>query len=119
MTSTLLDLSGKIDPLTISVLNRVQKVTSDERIPFFVVGATARDILLEVAHQIASRRATADIGIAVLLEDWTQFEGVKQALIQSKDFEQELETQQLIYRGRLPVDIVPFGGVAEADDQIS
>lgn len=119
MTSTLLDLSGKIDPLTISALTQIQKVTSDERIPFFVVGATARDILLEIAHQTASKRATADIDIAVFLEDWTQFEGIRRALIQSKDFEPGREFQRLIYRGRLPVDMVPFGGVAYANGQIS
>jgi len=119
MTSTLLDLSGKIDPLTISVLNQIQQVTSDERIPFFVVGATARDILLQVAHQIDSGRATADIDIAVFLEDWTRFEGVKQSLIQSKDFEQGREIQRLIYRDQMPVDIVPFGGISEADGRIS
>jgi len=35
--------------------------------PFVIVGATARDILLEVQHGIGSKRATLDIDIAVLL----------------------------------------------------
>lgn len=118
MTIISLDLSGKIDPLTVSILSHIQQVASEESIPMFVVGATARDILLEVAHGIAPKRATVDIDIAALLENWLQFDRFKEALIQSADFESGRETQRLIFKSRLPVDLVPFGGIAETDDYI-
>lgn len=118
MPSTLLDLSGKIDPLAVSVLSQVLKVTSEERLQIFIVGATARDILLESTYGISPKRATIDIDIAVLLESWSQFDRVKKALIQNPDFEPGRETQRLIFRGRLPLDLVPFGKIAGKDDQL-
>lgn len=118
MTNTSLDLSGKINPLTVSVLSHIQEVASKESISIFIVGATARDILLEAAHGIAPKRATVDIDIAAFLENWFQFDRVKEALVQSADFEPSRETQRLIFKSRLPVDLVPFGGIAEPDDYI-
>ena len=119
MTINSLDLSGKIDPLTVSVLSRIQQIAAKERVPVFVVGATARDILFESAYEIAPKRATVDIDVAVFLENWTQFDCIKEALVQSYDFKPARETQRLIFQGRLPVDFIPFGGVAESSDHIS
>jgi predicted nucleotidyltransferase len=118
MTNTLLDLSGKIDPLTVSVLSLIHQVASKERIPFFIVGATARDILLETVHGISPKRATIDIDIAVFLENWAQFDRVKEALIQSHDFTPGREIQRFLYQGEFPVDLVPFGGIAEGNNHI-
>lgn len=118
MTNFLLNLSGKIDAPVVSVLSQIQQVASKERIPFFVVGATARDIILKAAYGIAPRRATIDIDIAIFLEKWTQFDHVKEALIHSHDFTSGRETQRLIFQSRAPVDFVPFGGIAEIDDHI-
>ncbi len=43
MTSTSLNLSGKIDFLTVSVLRQIQQSALEKRVPFFIVGATARN----------------------------------------------------------------------------
>ncbi len=118
MPNTLLDLSGKIDKVAVSALGRIHKISSSMKIPFFVVGATARDILLEVHFGIGSKRATADIDIAVFIENWEQFNHLKDDLIGINDFTQTRDTHRLLFRKRLPVDIVPFGGVAEKGDLI-
>ena len=67
MTSSLLDLSGKIDSLTVSALNQIQQIALKKKAPFFIVGATARDLLCEAAYGLAPKRATVDIDIAVVL----------------------------------------------------
>lgn len=118
MTSTLLDLSGKIDSVKVSALIQIKRITSKERIPFFVIGATARDILLEAAHGLASKRATMDVDIAVLVESWDQFEHVKKTLTQCSNFEAAKQIQRIIFEGQLPVDIVPFGELSEANNEI-
>jgi predicted nucleotidyltransferase len=87
-------------------------------ISFFVVGATARDILLDVAYGLRLNRSTIDIDVAVFVESWDQFERIKDRLIRSGDFSLTHEMQRLLFQERLPVDIVPFGGVAEKDDVI-
>jgi predicted nucleotidyltransferase len=118
MTNTLLDLSGKIDKVTVSALGCIHQILSSIGIPFFVVGATARDILLDVSHGIGSKRATVDIDIAVFIENWDQFKLLKDELIRTIDFTPTREIQRLQFKKRLPVDIVPFGGVAEKGDFI-
>jgi predicted nucleotidyltransferase len=118
MTNTLLDLSGKIDKVTVSALGCIHQILSSIGIPFFVVGATARDILLDVSHGIGSKRATVDIDIAVFIENWDQFKRLKDELIRTTDFSATREIQRLLFRKRLPVDIVPFGEIAEKGDFI-
>jgi predicted nucleotidyltransferase len=118
MTNTLPDLSGKIDRDTVSALVRIHQVAYSINTPFFVVGATARDILLDFSHGIGSKRATVDIDIAVFIENWGQFKHLKDELIRTTDFSPAREIQRLLFRERLPVDIVPFGGVAEKSDFI-
>ena len=113
MTNTSIDLSGKIDKATVSALNLIHKISSSLNIPFFVVGATARDILLDVSYGIGTKRATLDVDIAVFIENWDQFKRLKEALTGVTDFTPTKDIQRLLFRKRLPVDIVPFGGVAD------
>jgi predicted nucleotidyltransferase len=88
------------------------------KIPFFIVGATARDILLEVQYGLGSKRATLDIDIAVFIENWDHFYHLKDELIGAIDFTPTRDIHRLLYQERLPVDIVPFGGVAEKDEVV-
>ena len=45
MSSISFDLSGKIDQPTVNALSLLKRVADALGIPFFVVGASARDIL--------------------------------------------------------------------------
>jgi len=118
MTTTLLDLSGKIDKVAASALGRIHQISSSMKIPFFIVGATARDILLEVHYGIGSKRATLDIDIAVFIENWEQFNHLKDELIGIKHFTPTRDIHRLLFQKRFPVDIVPFGGVAAKGDLV-
>ena len=118
MTTTSLDLSGKIDKVVVSALGRIHQISSSMEIPFFIVGATARDILLEFQYGLGSKRATLDIDIAVFIENWDHFYHLKDELIGAIDFTPTRDIHRLLYQERLPVDIVPFGGVAEKDEVV-
>jgi len=63
--STLLNLSGKIDPQTVTVFEIVGCVIAEPGMPYVVAGATARDLVLHYGHGVAIRRATADIGYSL------------------------------------------------------
>lgn len=65
MSANLLDLSGKIDALIIAIFDAIVTVTRANDIPFFLVGATARDLILHHGYGIAVRRATVDIDLGV------------------------------------------------------
>ena len=60
MTSSLPDVSEKIDRLSKEALKAVEKVASEKGAPFMLVGALARVILLEQMHGIDLRRRTMD-----------------------------------------------------------
>ena len=65
MSKKLIDLSGKIDSLILEILETIEKVSRSLSMDFFVVGATARDIILECAYGISNLRATQDIDFGV------------------------------------------------------
>ena len=65
MTEILFDLSGKIDQEKLEALSLLKKVADSLSIPFFVVGASARDFILEHCYNIRSPRMTQDIDLGV------------------------------------------------------
>ncbi|MGD9161830.1 MAG: hypothetical protein PVG39_25695 [Desulfobacteraceae bacterium] len=70
MSRNLLDLSGKIDPLTIELFETIKNTADSGGINFFVVGASARDMILEYGYEIKTKRATMDIDLGVQVADW-------------------------------------------------
>lgn len=115
MSRTLLDLSGKINDSIIEVCQALSAVTQSMDLPFYMVGATARDIVLEVAYGIERSRATKDIDFGVEVSGLEEFQALKQALVDTGDFHATKLAQRLMFRDGLPVDIVPFGDFASED----
>jgi predicted nucleotidyltransferase len=115
-----LNLSGKIDPLTIELFEDIKKVAGSMDIQFFVVGATARDMILTYGYDIQTTRATMDIDFGVQVADWDQYEKLKHGLIDTTYFKQEPRKQQrLIYKDDLMVDVIPFGTIADPEHRFS
>ena len=54
MTSILFIFSGKIDKPIVDTLHILKKVANSLSIPFFVVGASARDFILKHHYRIES-----------------------------------------------------------------
>jgi predicted nucleotidyltransferase len=119
MTTISHNLTGKIDERTVALLSEIDTIAGDLRLPFFIVGVTARDILLQHAHDIHPVRATLDIDIGVFVSDWDQFLALKEAFEHTGKFSSTKQAQRLNYTDDLPLDIVPFGGVSEDNGLIS
>ena len=118
MTQRLLDLSGKIKGPIFEILEVISNITASLKIPFFVIGAAARDIILHYGYGVEIIRATEDIDLGVMAEDWDKFKQLKEAIIRSRTFEQSREPQRFFYKDYFPVDIVPFGDVSKPKDTI-
>ncbi|MBW1702067.1 MAG: nucleotidyl transferase AbiEii/AbiGii toxin family protein [Deltaproteobacteria bacterium] len=112
MSKQLIDLSGKIDSFLLEIFKEITKVSQTLSIDFFVVGATARDIILEFGYGIPTIRATRDIDFGVQVSNWEEFSRLKEGLIKTGNFTSTKETQRLKYENVLPVDIIPFGKIA-------
>ncbi len=82
MSKNLLDLSGKIDGSTIAIFEAIVKVTTAAELRIFLVGATARDLILHYGYGIALPRATMDLDFGVQVSDWSEFHRLKKELIQ-------------------------------------
>jgi predicted nucleotidyltransferase len=118
MTQKLLDLSGKIKSPILEILEAISNIVASFNIPFFVVGAAARDIILLYGYGVEIIRATEDIDLGVMVEDWNKFAQLKEAITGSGTFDQGREPQRFLYKGNFPIDIVPFGQISKPKDTI-
>jgi len=115
MKNISLELSEKLDPGFVEVILEVHKAASVLEIPFFLIGATARDIILLHMHNIEPMRATLDIDCAVQVESWDRFEQMKNELTKTGHFKVQREIHRLMHKSGISVDIVPFGGLSSQD----
>jgi len=116
-----MDLSEKIknDDL-LNVLRDVSSVAASLGIPFFVIGAMARDIVLECGYGIQPSQATLDIDLGVQVADWEEFQAITKGLVASGEFTTSRAAQKLFHqKSKLPVDIIPFGKIASSRGEIS
>lgn len=109
MKKRLLNISGKINDLTLDAFDAISYVTKALGIPFFVIGAKARDMVLMDGYSIETIRRTEDVDFGIQISIWDQFEKVKQQLIKTGFFTPTRETQRLVFKESLMVDVVPFG----------
>ena len=119
MKNTLIDLSGKISETAVSILVKIEKAAIKLDLSFFIVGATARDIIFEHQFDIKPSRATIDIDIGVIVSGWDQFELLKDELLSLREFSPSKQKQRLLYEDNFPVDIIPFGTIATEDGSIT
>jgi predicted nucleotidyltransferase len=114
------DESRPLDPATLHILSVVNRAAAELELPYIVVGATARDLLLFHVFGIPVTRATADIDFGIAVNSWARFRELRAALLASGHF-REGKIEHRIYlkaqpaTDEIPVDLIPFGGVADAD----
>nr|WP_305909602.1 nucleotidyl transferase AbiEii/AbiGii toxin family protein [Methylomarinum sp. Ch1-1]MDP4522523.1 nucleotidyl transferase AbiEii/AbiGii toxin family protein [Methylomarinum sp. Ch1-1] len=118
MSENLQNISGKISEAIVSIYALITDIAEQNNLPFFIIGATARDIIFEHVYGIKAPRATRDIDLAIEVASWQDFELLKRQLIETGQFTQTKQAQRLAYRNEIPVDIVPFGDIA-SDGNIS
>lgn len=116
--STLLNISGKIEPQTIALFETVSRAMADLDIPYVVVGATARDIVLHHGYGAAVERATIDVDFAIEVPDWTAFDSLKDRLCE-QGFKTSNSRHRLISPKGTVVDIVPFGNIENEEGSIT
>lgn len=105
------------NPLLLDLLRKLTDSFNKMGREFYVIGATARDIITQQLIDTESRRRTKDLDIAIAIPDWGAFEQVKQNLI-ADGFEKSSDMQQRFFYKEYELDIVPYGVVAKEDDNI-
>ena len=111
MNKNLLNISGKISEPIVKIYELIAEVANQSNVRFFVIGATARDMVFECGYNIPASRATRDIDLAVQVATWAEFLNLKDALIATGHFAESKMMQRMFYRNEIPIDIVPFGAI--------
>ncbi len=105
-------------PLLKPILLELTAYFKDSDISFFVIGATARDIIMELYDE-QSGRLTYDLDIAITINDWSQWDTVEKEIVSLPNFKKDTTQQQrFIYKDTFALDIVPFGEIMKQDNKI-
>jgi predicted nucleotidyltransferase len=110
-----------IDESIVRVLRLIDPIARELDCPYFVAGATARDLVLVNIHGLRPGRATRDIDFGIAVQSWEQFTRMKERLAASGDFKAHPHAlQRMIYSDRdagfsMLVDLIPFRGVISTD----
>ncbi len=110
--------SGKIKEEHLDAISIINDVSSKFGIPFIIIGATARDMIFH-GHGINTIRATFDIDLGIMISNWEEYQKLKGGLINTGVFIETHEYHRLIYNNAIPIDIKPFGAIADSNDNIS
>jgi hypothetical protein len=95
------------NPLLIELLKTLVDCFDTIGLPFYVIGATARDIIIRQLIDTASQRRTQDLDIAIAIPDWDKFYEVSKTLI-AAGLKKSLHQHQRFYMGDYALDIVPL-----------
>ncbi len=118
-TSTLLDLSGKIEPSVLNAIGAVASETSKLGIPLLLIGAAARDFLLLYGAGVPTARATKDVDLAVLVDSWPTYERLASALASSGRFKRDLNVgHRFASDNGILLDLIPFGNIGGSEHAI-
>ena len=119
MVISSLDLADKNDLTFLVELIRDLREAAPAWEPL-LVGALARDLLLYYAYEIPVLRGTEDVDLGFAVTDWEAFTALRAALIASTYFEPHKRVvHKIFHRGHREIDLIPFGGVEQADGLIA
>lgn len=121
MTNISLDLSNKIPKQTVEILQKVTSVTEELNIPIFLIGATARDLVLEYGYNLPKSKKTHDIDFGIAVSDWQEYEKLKLELVKTSNFTLDLEAEHRLIENssQTKIDFVPFGEIEFPPGQIT
>ena len=104
------------NPLLVDLLKKLTDSFNRLDREFYVIGATARDIIIRQLTGTTSGRKTRDLDIAIAIPDWSVFDEIKERLV-TDGFQKSQHMYQRFYYDDYELDVVPYG-VAKDDDNI-
>lgn len=102
------------------IVQSLEKYFSALKIDFFIIGATARDIIsAEVGLQLSPRK-TSDVDFGILVDSWDTLKKMRELFKVDSRIKLSSDKNNKVrhYFNGTPFDLVPFGGV-EKDGKIS
>ncbi len=120
MISTSKDISNKLAKPIVDALIDITIVAGNLNLPFFLVGASARDIVFSEIFEVRTNRATLDIDLGIRVDSWDDYGRLLAKLIENgKFFKTDKQVQRLKSKGDILVDVIPFGNLEHPAGTIS
>jgi len=113
MRNTLNLSADSLEAGLVEVITNISTATQHLNIPFFIIGATARDLVMVYANGAPIERATRDVDFAVCVKSWDQYEGLQQKLISSGYSKDKRQRQRLLHPNGYVIDVIPFGPISD------
>lgn len=107
-----------IQPNEYAALRDFANVANDLEIPFILIGAGARLMILDWEHQVLDQRSTEDWDFGVQLQDWNGFQRLRQQLVRTGQFLETDVPHRLKHLSNTMVDFVPFGKIEHPEGAI-
>src|SRR5574338_931092 len=116
MTNTSLDLSNKVPAGHVSIIRRVVQTAARLNLKSFIVGAQARDLILQYCYRISVLRATTDFDFAFAAETWSEFIALRDLLVAENEFRRDARKEHRLVdkQDQASVDLIPFGPETDA-----
>lgn len=111
-------LKTPLHPEFESVFTLICDTTQRTNTPFFIAGATARDLVLFNVFGRNPGRQTRDIDTGILVKDWPTYSHVREALLAVGLTESSRAHRLYHLSSGLPIDIIPFGAIADNTSEI-
>lgn len=90
---------------------RINDACSVENVSYYVVGAFARDIILENIFKQSSGVATKDIDVAIEIDSWENYDKFVNYLKTKHNFTEGKNPHEYISPEGVFTDIIPYGGI--------
>ena len=107
--------NNKLPPHLLEIIQSIQEILGVQSYDFLLIGASARDLIMDTIYNLGISRATEDVDFAVYVPEWGAYESLVQKLIGSGLFQLTNVTHKLLFKNRYEVDIVPFGDIQNPD----
>lgn len=92
-------------------LDALERAFQKFGIDFYLIGAFARDVWMNHLEHLPVRRTTLDIDFSIYIHESTQFNQLKNYLVDHEDFTQDNQPYRLLSGDQTIVDLIPFGGI--------
>ncbi len=116
----MVEYTAKVDDALFEVLTVFSQAAEQLGVPWLVIGATARVMLLEKVYGLPAGLATQDIDFAVQVGDCDHYQELRELILSNGSIE---AGRPAIHRFKLDegmiFDLVPYGGVENNEKQIS
>lgn len=113
------DISGKIEKPIVDALATLSGIALRLEIPFFLLGATARDIFFSAIFDLPAQRATLDVDIGIKARSWEDAQKLADGLIATGEWRQAGRLHfRFVHTNGVILDVIPFGGVENPEGNI-